>query len=492
MGLLIGVDSGQTLLKVVVFDQDGTELGAASRRSSVHSPHPTWAERDAAQARDQLLEAIPAALAAVGVSGQDIDAVGVAGHGDGLYLIGADGEPTRDAIVSLDTRASEILAQLRAHGSVAAAVAQTGQEIFAASLAPLVRWLMSEEPAALDQTRWLLSCKDWLRLCLTGEVATDFADGNSCVATFDGLAYSEAALAAYGIETVAAKLPPMRHATDIAGGIRPDVAAVTGLRAGTPVAVGTHDVVATTLGLGAGAANEVCVVAGTFGMHQLISPTRVVSDVAQSRPWIEPDAWAVMSGSAASVSSFEWFLRTQMADVPDPISVANAEVTRALREDSRIVFHPFLYGGPRGETHGSLLGVQGWHDRRHVLRAIWEGIVFTHGSHLDALRDGRALSEIRLGGGAAKSETWSQLFADGLGCTVRTTGVSEPGALGAAMLAGVGVGAFPDVASARARCVHSGTTYVPDEAARERWRAARARFDRSVATMHELTDLFDG
>lgn len=491
MGLLLGIDSGQTLLKAVVFDQDGAELGSASIRSPVHAPHPRWAERDAREARAQLLEVIPAALGAAGVGGEHIGAVGIVGHGDGLYLVGADGEPTRDAILSLDARASDVLAQMRADGSVATAVDHTGQQIFAASLAPLVRWLMSEEPAVLERTRWLLSCKDWLRLCLTGEIGTDFADGNSCVATADGLAYSEAALAAYGIEAVAAKLPPMHRATDVAGGVRPEVAVATGLRSGTPVVIGAHDVVATTLGLGAGAPNEICVIAGTFGMNQLISPTRVLSDVAQSRPWIEPDAWAVMSGSPSSVSSFEWYVGTQMADVADPITIANAEVARALREDSRIVFHPFLYGGPLGQTHGSLLGVQGWHRRRHVLRAIWEGVVFAHGTHLDALRGGRTPTDLRLGGGAAKSATWSQLFADGLGCTVRTTGSSEPGALGAALLAGVGAGVFPDISTARERCVRVSATYEPDEAARQRWRAARARYERSVASMQELADLFD-
>lgn len=491
MGLLLGIDSGQTLLKAVVFDEDGTERGSAARPCASLTPQAGWAECDAALARRRLFDVIPAALAAAGVEGDAITAVGIAGHGDGLYLVAADGEPSRAAILSIDTRAQPVLTTMRADGSLGVAVAETGQPIFAASLAPLARWLLAEEPDTLRRTRWLVACKDWLRLCLTGEIATDFADGNSCVATMDGLGYSQPALAAYGLTPIAPLLPPMRAATEVAGAVLPRAAAETGLRAGTPVAIGTHDVVASTLGLGAGAVDECCAIAGTFGMNLLVSGERVLSDVAQSRPCVEPGQWVVMAGSPSSVSNFEWYVNTQMTEVEDPIGVANAEVARALGEDSRVLFHPFLYGGPLGQTHGNLLGMRGWQSRRHVLRAIWEGVVFNHGTHLDALRRERPLVSLRLGGGAAKSAVWAQLFADGLGCTVRTTGSSEPGALGAAMLAGVATGVYPSLAAAQERCVRVATTYEPERAARGRWQEARARYDRSVAALQQLTDLFD-
>lgn len=478
MGLLLGIDSGQTLLKAVVYDADGVGLGAASLPCAARTPGPQWAERDAAGLRDQLFEVIVAALGAADADGAAIDAIGVAGHGDGLYFLGRDGAPSRMAILSVDSRGASVLESMRADGSVGTAVAETGQQIFAASMAPLLRWLMAEEPTTLERTRWLLSCKDWLRFCLTGDVATDPADGSSCVATREGTAYSDAALAAYGLSSMAAKLPPILASTAIAGTVLPEVARATGLRAGTPVVVGTHDVVATAVGLGTGVLGEAAVVAGTFGVNLVRSPTRVFGDASQSRPWPEAGHWVVMSGSPTSASNFEWFLRTHMAEVPDAISVANREVADALSEPSELIFQPFLYGGPFGPTSASLLGLQGWHTRGHVLRAIWEGVVFTHGIGLDLL--GSRRSTLLLGGGAAKSRVWSQLFADGLDRTVRTQAASEPGTLGAAMLAGVGIGLFPSVTAAQGRCVRVAATYEPDPAARAEWRLARARFNASI------------
>ncbi|WP_066039418.1 FGGY-family carbohydrate kinase [Herbiconiux solani] len=490
--MLLGIDSGQTALKAVLFSDDGRELGSASRPSASLTPRPHWVERDAEALRVQLFEVIAEVLSTTATRPADVTAVGVVGHGDGLYFVGDDGRASREAILAVDTRAESVLDEWRVHGVIERAVALTGQEPFAASLAPLTHWLLVNEPEALARTRWLLACKDWLRYCLTGEIATDFSEGNSSVGRLDGLDYSQEALEQYGIEAIASKLPPLRRPTEVAGGITAVAAERSGLAIGTPVVIGTHDAVAAILGVGAGGPGELSALAGTYSVNHLVSTDRIVDPRWQARPWVESGRWVLMGASPASVTNFEWYLRTQMSEVRDPVAVANREVAEALTEESRLVFHPFLYGSPEGgHASGSLLGLQGWHSRRHVLRAIWEGIVFNHRTHLDALGRGRPRERIRLAGGASKSAVWTQLFADGLGCVVEVTESSEPGALGAAMLAGIGTGVYPSIEAAEAAVVHRAASFEPHESQRPRWEEAFGRYTETVDALRPLRHLFD-
>lgn len=474
--MLLGVDNGGTTVKAVVFTDDGREAGAVRRATVVEHRAPGWAERRLALARTELHELISQALAAAGVAGSAIDAVGVVGHGDGLYLLGEDGQPSRDAILAIDNRATGVLERWRDDGTETAATAETGQQVFAASPAPLARWLVENEPDVLSRTRWLLSCKDWARHCLTGDVATDLADGSAALSTLDGRSWSTRALELYGLREIEPLLPPLRAATEVAGTVTDAAAAATGLSPGTPVVVGTHDVIATVLGIGAGGLGSASAITGTFGMNVVISADRVLGAQLQSRPLVTPDRWAVMSGSPASAGNFAWFLQRFMAGVDDPLAVAEAEIEAVLRQDSDLVFHPFLYGGPHGQASANLIGLQAHHTRGHVLRAIWEGIAFTHGAHFDDLLGPDSMLHLRLGGGAARSRVWPQLFADALDCEVEVVKSSEPGALGAAMLAGVGVGIFDSVEAAIRRCVRVRDSYAPHVADRDRWRQARERY----------------
>ena len=490
--MLLGIDSGQTSLKAVIFTEEGRAIGAASRQSHTIANRPHWVERDASSVNDQMCEAIADALHAAAVTGAEIRAIGIVGHGDGLYLVGADGYPSRRAILALDTRAEHVLEVWKQDGSVARGVEATGQQPFAASLAPLARWLIDNEPEVMERTRWLLYCKDWLRFCLTGEVGTDFSEANSSVGALDGRSYSREALDAYGISEIAELLPPPLRATDVAGGVLPDMAARTGLHVGTPVVVGTHDAVASVLGIGASASGSYSALAGTYSVNNLVSARRVIDPRWQARPWIEDDRWVLMGASPASVTNFEWYMRTQMENVLDPIAVANSEVEQALTEDSRMIFHPFLFGSPQGgHASASLLGVQGWHSRRHVLRAVWEGVVFNHRTHLDAFSRSDENRVIRLAGGAAKSFVWAQMFADGLASEVEVTQSDEPGALGGAMLAGVGSGVYSSADEAERACVRLSERYVRDESQLARWRDAYLVYSESVELLSGLWGRLD-
>lgn len=491
--MLLGIDSGQSALKVVVFDEDGLELVTARRPTQTIQPRAHQVERDADGVIDQLLDAIAQAVAAVPGGGHAITGVGIAAHGDGMYFVGRNGRPTRNAILALDTRAEPILQQWASDGTLAKTRQSTGQEPFAASLAPLLAWLARHERAMLDDTQWLLYCKDWLRFSLTGEIATDFVEVNSSVGALDGKSYSSAALAEYGLSEFERLLPSPLPATAIAGGILPAIAARTGLHPGTPVAVGTHDVVAAALGAGATKVGDYSILAGTYSVNQYIAAERVVNPHWQARPWIDGRSWVNMAASPASATNFEWFLRNLMIDTPDAIAAANEEVAALGNDDEVPVYHPFLYGSPFGATaSGSFLGLRGWHTRAHLIKAVWEGVVHNHRTHMDWLLEGATPRQVvNLAGGAARSSLWAQMFADGLNARIEVARATEPGALGAAMLAGIGTGMFTDAGQATTAWSRVDRTFTPARSAAARWDLTHARYTTTLELARPIWNLLE-
>src|SRR5215207_5669165 len=158
---LLAVDGGLTVTKAVVFASDGRELGAGEVRVPQDTPRPRWVERDMDALWDACACAIQDALDRAGVAAADIAAVATTGHGDGIYLVDADGRSVRPAILSLDSRAHGIVEQWRVEGVLDEALRLTGQHPFAASPAPLLAWLKAHEPEVWTRCRWVLTCKDW-------------------------------------------------------------------------------------------------------------------------------------------------------------------------------------------------------------------------------------------------------------------------------------------------------------------------------------------
>ncbi|WP_439591131.1 FGGY-family carbohydrate kinase [Microbacterium sp.] len=491
--MLLGIDSGQTALKVVVFDDDGQEVVTTRRPTQTIQSRPHHVERDADGVVQQLLDAIAEAVAVIPGGGAEITGIGIAAHGDGMYFVGRDGTASRNAILALDTRAEPILDRWRSDGTLAQTRRLTGQEPFAASSAPLLAWLAENERTTLDDTRWLLYCKDWLRYSLTGEIATDFVEANSCVGTLDGTIYSAAALTAYGLGRFEQMLPVPRPASEIAGGILPAIADRTGLKAGTPVAIGTHDVVAAALGAGATDVGDYSILAGTYSVNQYIAPRRVVNPHWQSRPWIDGRSWVNMAASPASATNFEWFLRNLMVDTPDAIAAANDEVAALAPDADLPIYHPFLYGSPFGATaSGSFLGLRGWHTRAHLVRAVWEGVVHNHRTHMDWLLESASPRLVAsLAGGAARSSLWAQMFADGLNTRIQVAHAAEPGALGAAMLAGIGTGRFADARDASNAWSRIDRHFTPETGAVARWDANHVRYTATLELARPIWQLLE-
>jgi L-xylulokinase len=492
---LVAVDSGLTVTKAVVFDARGRTISVASAQIEQLMPRPHHVERDMAQAWIATAGAIREAFAKAAIDTGQIGALGVTGHGDGVYLVDAALRPLGHAVLSLDSRAVDVVIDWRQRCVATRALQLTGQQPMVAAPAAILAWMKRHEPERFARIGWVLSCKDWLRLCLTGRVATDPTEASVSFTNVDTQAYSSDALALFDLETLHGRLPEVVPCTRPAGTVTAEASRATGLRAGLPVVAGLHDVTAAAVGLGMIEIGDLAMVAGTYSINETMlgAPERDAGFFCRNAP--EPGRWMAMSISPASSANIDWFLNVFCAAERAAAEAAGEsifdrlrpELDEAFARDTSIVFHPFLFGSPHGEAASAgFFGLKGWHRRSDVLKAVLEGIVFNHRTHVEALGKRVPLRRARLAGGAAREPRLAQLFADTIGMPVETVVADEVSAFGAALCAAVGCSRYPDIAGAVEATVAVKARHAPDTASQTRLDAAYGRYMAAVEAVRPL------
>ena len=229
----------------------------------------------------------------------------------------------------------------------------------------------------------------------------------------------------------------------------------TGLPEGIPVAAGMFDVNACGIASGLSDEEQMCMIAGTWSINEFIRKKPVLNgSVALNSMFCIPGYYLVEESSPTSAGNMEWFIRSLMnyeKEEADQKGVSVYELTNQWVEeidprDSRIIFLPFLNGSNEDPlAKGTFVGLTAYHNKKHMLRAVYEGIVFSHLTHVNKLLKNREKPKsIRLSGGAANSRVWVQIFADALQIPVDVIADKELGAQGAAMAAGIAAGIYSD------------------------------------------------
>jgi L-xylulokinase len=471
---LMGIDNGGTVTKAALYDTAGTELAVSAVKSDMLFPHPGHAEKDVDALWAANAKVIREVITKAGVRAEEVAGVAVTGHGNGMYLTTADGRPAHNGINSADTRATTHMERWYADGTFDRVLPKICQPIWAGQPAPLLAWFRDNLPRELDAARWVFMCKDLIRWRLTGEAFGEVSDySGTSLMNVRELTYDEDVFAAYGLQGIASKLPPACRPADLCGRVTAAAAAQTGLAEGTPVAGGMFDIVACALATGITDPDTLCLVAGSWSINEYISTAPVQHrEYFMSVAYGIPGYWLIAENSATSASNLEWFVselmqgesREARARGRSVYDEANDLVAGVPPESSDVLFLPFLYGsnaGPRAS--GAFLGLHGWHTKAHMLRAIYEGVAFSHRTHVDRFRLVRPPARAaRIAGGAAKSAVWLRIFADALQLPIEVTASEELGAMGAAMCAGVAVGLFSSLPEAVQRMVRVARTVEPD------------------------------
>lgn len=451
MACLLGIDNGLTVTKAVVFDESGQVLSVARRRVTQIMPKPRHVERDMADLWVQTAAAIKEAITHCGRPAHDIAAVAATAHGDGLYLLDKEANPLGQGVLSLDSRAGEIVQKWESEGFSAASLALSGQMPHASAPSAILAWIKQNEPERFARIGHVIACKDWLRVCLTGTIGTDLTEASASFTNVKTQAYDPAILKLFGLDAIGHALPDIAPPDAIVGSVSVDAAAITGLMAGTPVVTGLHDVTASALGIGGLKSGTVAIVAGTYSINETLTIEPKIDPRWFCRNGLRPGEWNNMAISPASAANYDWFLdtlcgsdrATAEAQGTSFHSLISSEIEAALSWPSTLLFHPYLFGSPHGPAASAgFLGLRGWHNRGDMLRAVLEGIAFNHRVHVDALKDGFEIKSARLTGGISRNPIFSQIFADVLAMPVMVTETEEAAAWGAALCAGSGAGLY--------------------------------------------------
>ncbi|MCF0145390.1 MAG: carbohydrate kinase, partial [Eubacterium sp.] len=415
--------------------------------------------------------AIREAITASGIDPKDIAGISFSGHGKGLYALDKDGRPVYNGIASTDTRAWAYEKKWNTDGTADAIYPKICMRPLYMQPSCLLAWLKDHEPEAYSRIRYVFSINDYVRFRMTGEAAADItiASGGGLVNMYTA-DWDRSLTEAYGIPEIFDALPPLKYSAEVCGTVTAEASEKTLLPEGTPVACGMFDVDACGIASGLSDNSKICMIAGTWSINEFISPEPVLNNPGGLNSiFCIPGYYLLEQSSPTSAGNMEWFVRNLMSYERKEASengssvydLTNKWVEELEPQDDECVFLPFLNGSnEEALARGTFIGLTAYHTKKHMLRAVYEGIVFSHLTHVKRLLlDHEVPSSILLSGGAANSEVWVQIFADALQIPVAAIGGKELGALGAAMSAGIASGVFADYPEAIAKTVQiSGVT----------------------------------
>jgi erythritol kinase len=469
--LLIGIDAGTSVIKAVAFTLNGDQLAITATPNVYRTLADggveqdmarTWA--DTAATLRQLGEKVP------DLAGRTL-ALAVTGQGDGTWLIDADGEPVAPAWLWLDSRAARITEDFVAHPAYREHYLRTGTGVNACQQSVQLVWLRRSRPEVIAKAASAHHCKDWLYFKMTGERVTDLSEGNFTFGSYMTRNYAPGILSALGASDCERLLPRIVDGTQEAGTLTETAAAATGFHAGTPIVLGSVDVVCTGLGGGLfDPSGEVgCTVIGSTGMHMRIasSPDKVTLNAEGSgytMVFPAPEMSAQMQSNMAATLNIDWLLDLACEILGSQGVTRNrGDLLAGLddrileREPCRLLFHPYISrAGERGPfldsaARAQFIGLDSGVGYADLMRAVFEGLCHAARDCYAAM--GPIPSEIRLTGGAARSKALTQMLAGALGVPVRRAGREEAGAAGAAIMAAIQQGVYPNVAAATAEWV---------------------------------------
>ena len=458
MALVLGIDVSTTATKAVLLDESGAVVGVGTAEYGFQTPRPLWSEQPPGLWWDGTLRALHAVLATTGRSAADIEAVGLTGQMHGLVLLDKADRVLRPAILWNDQRTAAECDVIRDAVGPDRLVAITGNDALTGFTAPKLVWVRDHEPEVWRAAAHVLLPKDYVRLRLTGGHAIDKADGAGTL-LFDLAARDWSAEVLGRLDIPRAWLPPTFEGPAITGMVTAEVASMTGLRAGTPVVAGGGDQAANAVGVGVVAPGSMALSLGTSGVifaatdQPLFEPQGRVHAFCHAMP----RRWHMMSVMLSAAGSLRWFRDALAPGVEFGDLAASAGEVPAGSDG--LFFLPYLSGErsphPDPLARGAFVGLNLGHDRRHMTRAVLEGVAF-------GLRDGLDLmmaagmtppDRIRASGGGTASPLWRQILADVLGTEIATVDTTEGAAYGAGLLAAVGAGWFTSVDAATERIV---------------------------------------
>jgi xylulokinase len=481
--MYLGIDVGTSGVKAVIVDEAGAVVSQASAPLTVSRPHPLWSEQEP----DDWWRATDAAVMGLDAAARGrVQGIGLAGQMHGATLLGTDDKPLRPAILWNDGRSFAECDALEA--AVPNSRTITGNIAMPGFTAPKLLWVRNHEPAIFEQVKSVLLPKDYVRLCLSGDKASDLSDSAGTL-WLDGAKcdWSRDMLAAAGLDR--SHMPSLHIGCGLTGKLRAEVAARWGMDR-VAIAAGAGDNAGGAAGVGVVRDGDALLSLGTSGVIFVATkefrpnPARAVHAFCHCLPLM----WHQMAVHLSAASCIDW--AAALAGIEGPAAFFDL-AERAGAGQGPELFLPYLSGErtPHNDPHvrGAFLGLGNETDPGRLAAAVLEGVAFALADGMDALREaGTQVEALSVIGGGARSRWWGQIIAAALDCRLVYLDGGEVGpALGAARLAQIGVtGAEP-----QSVCTAPPVSHViePDADLRESMALKMEQFRRAYPLVAQLT-----
>lgn len=470
---LIGIDSGTTAIKAVLFDLDGNELAKHALNLTGLTPYENWYEEDMNEVWEKGATCIREV--AKTVDPEKILGIGITGQGDGLWMIDKDGEPVRPGMCFCDGRTTEIVEAWRADGTLEKAFDICGTAVFGSAICAEVKWMEKHEKENLDRAVAFLHVKDWLFYKMTGVISTDESDASIPMLNAETRKYDMELFRLFEIEEYYDRFPEVKPSYENYSKILPDMAKHLGLSPNTIIAAGPMDIPACAISSGVLEDGQACSIIGTAAIHSL-NMDKPLKEPRMSGMTIAHGAqnrWIKLLSSLGGAPNLEWFLRELGGNIVKEAKEANMGIydycSKLVAEvpigSNGVVYHPYLMAGGerapffKNNIKASFTGISFITEDKDMLRAVYEGVAMAMVdcySHMPS-----QINEVYVSGGGAKSDVWMQIFADALGKDMIICQGDEHGARGAAVNCGVAIGVYKDYEDAVKRIVKIKKRFTP-------------------------------
>jgi len=496
----LGIDVGTGGARALLMDVSGRVVASGTEEHQPFaSPHPGWAEQDPRDWWRACGIAVKKALRKSSVRAGEIACAGLSGQMHGAVLLDSAGEVVRPALIWCDQRTEKQSRDLSEKFGRDRLIQLTCNPPLTNFTLMKLLWVRENEPQLWARVRHIMLPKDYVRFRLTGDRAIDLADASgTLLLDVAKRAWSAEVLSGTGIEK--SFLPALYESPDVCGKLNAEGAAATGLKIGTPVVAGAGDQAAGAVGMGIVRAGVVSATIGTSGVVFAATDRPALDPRGRLHTFCHaiPGRWQVMGVTQAAGLSLRWFRDTfglssaaSSKSNRDPYEFLSEEAATAPPGAEGLLWAPYLMGERTPHldpnARGALAGITPSHRRAHIVRAILEGVAFSLKDSFSIFEEMKVpVTQIRLGGGGARSPLWRQIQADVYAREVELVAAEEGAAFGAAILAAVGARHFASVDQACDAVIKVASRVAPDPASSTVLQKNYAKFRRLYPALHSI------
>lgn len=475
MSYVIGVDLGTSGTKTVLFDEIGNVIVSHTVEYPLYQEKNGWAEQDPLDWYNATITTIKTVLDKSNIDSAEIKGIGLSGQMHGLVMLDKDFNVLRKSIIWCDQRTGKECEEITEIVGAEKVIEITANPVLTGFTASKIRWVMKNEPDVFEKCRYILLPKDYVRLMLTGELATEVSDASGMqLLDVPNRKWSKTMLDALNISED--MLGKVYESPEVTGEITQKVADITGLKKGTIVVGGAGDNAAASVGTGVVEDGKAFTTIGTSGVVYAHTSKVTIDPKGRVHTFCcaVPNCWHVMGVTQGAGLSLKWFRdnfctsekETAKLMGVDEYYLMDKEAEKIPVGADRLLYLPYLMGERTPHldpnARGMFFGLSAIHGKSHMLRAVLEGVAYSLRDCVEVFKEMNInVNDMMACGGGGTSPLWRQMLADLYACDVKTVASKEGPALGVGILALTGSGVYSSVQEACANIIKTDKVQAP-------------------------------